>query len=310
MRSQDLLTQISQQRLFSDTVMRVVLGGLMEVYYPGRVMEEIQGGDIGSYSRGTNVDPIPDLDIAYLEIPSDPDRGFVDWSGRDLNLMSAKQGRLDLADLPVRDQRLEQGIEGVMGRLREYFDCSEREVILSIVRSWSDFPGLVVKLLLKTKDPGDFSIDVNLLHVDTYFGYDHGVRFYRYFDRVIQEINPTAAATLIEDIRRLKKQAKAGAGFDLYGEIDRKRKVPGFVIEMLFTHQFPPLSYDDVIQSITESGRTKKAKPKHKRFLYQTTQVVGEEMSFEELMTLLAESGGITTGGLNLLLEIAKTGGQ
>jgi hypothetical protein len=309
MSTQDLLARISQQRVFSEIVMRVVLGGLMDVYYPGRQMDEVKSGDIGSYSRGTNVDPVLDLDIAYLEIPNDPERGFVDWSDKEINLMSAKQGRIDLGNIPVKDPRLEQGIGGVMKHLREHFGCSEEDMTIDIVRTWSNFPGVVVKLLLTTKDPGAFSIDVNLLHVPTYFGYEHGIRFFRYFERVKDEISPFAAANLIEDIRRLKTQAKAGAGLDRYGEVDRRRKVPGFVVEMLFTHQFPPLTYSDVIRLILEIDSVRKNKPKHKRFLFQTTQVVGEEMSFGDLMTHLMENGGITLGGWKLLREIAKTGG-
>jgi hypothetical protein len=303
---QDILSQVTRQRAFSDTIMKVVLGGLIGVYYPGRKIDEIKGGDIGSYSRGTNVDPVPDLDIAYLEIPKDPEKGFVDWSGVQLNLMSARQGHIDLADLPVKDARLEQGITDVMARLRAYFNCKEDQIAPTIVRTWNDFPGVVVKLLLDTKDPGEFTIDVNLIHVSSYFGYEHGRRFIRYFDRLVDRISPTAAATLIEDIRRLKKEAKAGAGRDEHGEVDRRRKVPGYVVEMLFTHQFPPLTYSNVIGSISDIGASKKSKPKHKQILTQTTQVVGEQMSFEELITHLMDSGGITTGGWDLLQEIAR----
>ena len=281
----------------------------MGVYYPGCKMDEIKGGDIGSYSRGTNVDPIPDLDIAYLEIPKDPAQGFVDWSGIQLNLMSAKQGRIDLADLPVKDPRLAQGITDVMNRLRAHFHCKEEQITPTIVRTWTDFPGVVVKLLLDTKDPGEFTIDVNLIHVSSYFGYEHGQRFIRYFDRAVDEISSAAAATLIEDIRRLKKKAKAGAGRDKFGEVNRKRKVPGYIVEMLFTHRFPPLAYTDVVGSISEVSASKKMKPKHKQILTQTTQVVGEGMTFEALIAHLMESGGITTGGWDLLREIARNGG-
>jgi hypothetical protein len=309
MHTQDVLAQVSRQRSFSETVMKVVLEGLMDVYYPGRVMDDIKGGDIGSYSRGTNVDPVPDLDIAYLEIPGDPLQGFVDWSARQVNLMSAKQGRIDLADLPVKDARLEQGITNVMARLMDHFACKGDQVTPTIVRTWSDFPGIVVKLLLTTKDPGEFTIDVNLMHVSSYFGYEHGLRFYRYFDRVVDDIAPSAAATLIEDIRRLKKATKTGAGRDKYGEVDRKRKVPGFVVEMLFTHQFPPLTFTDVLGSILAVSTSKKIKPKHNQFQFQTTQVVGEQMSFEDLISHLMESGGITTGGWGLLQEVASSGG-
>jgi len=307
--TQDILAQVARQRSFSDTVMKVVLGGLMGVYYPGRKMDEIKGGDIGSYSRGTNVDPVPDLDIAYLEIPRDPAQGFVDWSGIQLNLMSAKQGRIDLADLPFKDPRLAQGITDVMARLRKHFNCKEDQVAPSIVRTWIDFPGVVVKLVLDTVDPGEFTIDVNLMHVSSYFGYEHGLRFIRYFDRVIDEISPSAAAALIEDIRHLKKEAKAGAGRDKYGEVDRRRKVSGYVVEMLFAYQFPPLTYQDVIGSISEISASRKLKPKHKQILTQTAQVVGEQMTFEALIALLMESGGITTGGWTLLREIARNGG-
>jgi len=246
-----LLEEIDQQRKLCDQVTNVGLEALRDIYYPGLSPDEICFAEIGSYGRGTNNDPEPDIDVMYLGIPNDPQQGFFDWTGKGtFEMTQSSEGITVLSQVQKYDPRLGQAITETIKQIEYHFGCAG-QAKFNFVRSWTVFPGVIFNISAPMPGYGQLGFDINLYHPIEYFGVEHSKRFVKYLERVRVEMGEEAAAKLILDIRQVKQLAKDFARDPETGKISKTKKVWGIVCEVLFTYSYPPPSRDKLSAEIS-----------------------------------------------------------
>ena len=242
MDAQFILDEVRQQRKLSDQVTNVVLDALKDIYYPGFSREEIPAAEIGSYGRGTNNDPVPDIDLMFLGIPTDHQMGFFDWVGKGtFEMTQTRVGITVLSQVQQYDPKLARAITETIEHIEHHFGC-QGQAQFNFVRSWPVFPGVIFNISAPIPGYGQLGFDVNLYHKTEYFGVGHTKRFIQYLERVQSESGKEAAAQLILDIRRSKQAAKDYAKDPNTGDLIKAKKVWGIVIEVILAHSYPPQS--------------------------------------------------------------------
>lgn len=246
-----LFDEIHQQRALSDQVTKIGLNALMDIYYPSLSPDEIRFAEIGSYGRGTNNDPEPDVDVMYLGIPNDPQQGFFNWIGRGTFEMSQNPAGLTvLSQVQEYDPKLAQAIVETIKHMEYHFGC-DGQAKFNFVRSWAVFPGVIFNISAPVPGYGLLGFDINLYHPVEYFGVEHSKRFVRYLERVRAEMGEEIAAKLILDIRQVKQVAKDYARDRETGQIIKAKKVWGVTCEVLFTYTYPPPSRAELSREIS-----------------------------------------------------------
>ena len=250
MEARFVLDEINRQRRLGDQVTKVVLDALMDIYYPGLTSDEIQFAEIGSYGRGTNNDPEPDIDVMYLGIPTDPQQGFFNWIGKGtLEMSQSSDGFTVLSQVQEYDPKLAQAIAETIKQIEYHFDC-DKQATFNFVHSWPVFPGVVFNISAPIPSYGHLGFAINLYHPIEYFGVEHSKRFIKYLERVRLEMGAESAAKLILDIRQAKQAAKDYARDPQNGKINKSKKVWGILCEVLFTYSYPPPSTDELSADI------------------------------------------------------------
>jgi hypothetical protein len=294
---QTLLSQIERQQRLSSQVGQAVLHALSPIYYPNTPSEKVLFGEIGSYGRGTNTDPIPDIDIMFLGIPTSPVGVWVDWTRTDTySIVANHTGLTEIAKLWMLDAKLVEAIGATRRALAEQFGC-EGQTQFNWVRSWSVFPGLVFNISAPVEDYGPLDFDINLYHPTEYFGVEHGRRFNRYFSRVRQELGEDRAVQLILDIRQLKERVKVGAKIPVTKTLDRSKKVTGIIPECLFTSVFPPFTYTEITQRLNKISTAILPSPDPDCDYTQRTQIVDSDLSPLEVIHSFRRNGVLSDGG-------------
>lgn len=251
MEARFVLDEIKHQRRLSDQVTNVVLGALMDIYYSALSLDKIQFAEIGSYGRGTNNDPEPDIDVMYLGIPNDRQQGFFNWIGKGtFEMTQSSVGITVLSQVQEYDPKLAQAITETIKRIEYHFDC-KKQAQFKFVRSWGVFPGVIFNISAPISGYGKLGFDVNLYHEKEYFGVEHSKRFIQYLERVRLGAGEETAAKLILDIRQVKQIAKDYARDPETGKISKSKKIWGIIIEALFTYSYPPPSRDELSAEIS-----------------------------------------------------------
>ena len=246
-----MLDEIKHQRRLSEQVTKVVLDALMDIYYPGLSRDEIRFAEIGSYGRGTNNDPEPDIDVMYLGIPNDPQQGFFNWIGKGtFEMAQSSDGISVLSQVQKYDPKLAQAITETIKHIEHHFGC-DGQAKFNFVRSWPVFPGVVCNISAPIPSYGHLGFDINLYHPIEYFGVEHSKRFVQYLERVRAEMGEETAAKLILDIRQVKQVAKDYARDPETGQTSKAKKVWGITCEVLFTYSYPPPSRDELSREIS-----------------------------------------------------------
>lgn len=251
MEARSLLDEINQQGQLSDQVTKVVLDALLGIYYPGLSPDEIQFAEIGSYGRGTNNDPEPDIDVMYLGIPNDHQQGFFNWIGKGtFEMTQSSEGITLLSQVQENDPRLAQAITATIKHIETQFGC-DGQAKFNFVRSWAVFPGVIFNISAPIPGYGLLRFDINLYHPIEYFGVEHSKRFVQYLERVRAEMGEETAAKLILDIRQVKQTAKDYARDPQTRQISKAKKVWGITCEVLLTYSYPPPSRAELAAEIS-----------------------------------------------------------
>jgi hypothetical protein len=292
-----LLAQIEQQRHLSEQAEQAVLQALHPIYYPNLPRDQISYGEIGSFGRGTNTDPVPDIDLMFLGIPTGPDGGWTDWTQTDTYAIVADHtGITDIAKLWGLDPKLVDAIGATRQALAACFHCPG-ETRFNWVRSWNVYPGLVFNVSAPIAEHGWLDFDINLYHPRTYFGVEHGKRFSQYFARVRRELGDARAARLILDIRQLKERVKLGARIPLTKSLDRSKKVTGIIPECLFTSLFPPFTFTEIRQQLNRIATSTLPSPQADCDYTQHLQIVNSGLTPLEVIHSFRQNGVLSDGG-------------
>ncbi len=303
---QSVLTQIENQKTLSHRVVNVVCQALQPLYYPHLPSEHITVSDMGSFARGTNTEAAPDLDIIFLNAPRTG--GYFDWTPIDSREASGqREGFTDLAQVAAIDPRLAEGIKILLPSLEERFRAPRGAARFNFVRTWEGYPGVVFNLSLPHPEFGEIALDIDLHYTAAHFGVEHARRFEAYFSRLLDEQGAEAAARLILDIRQLKSEAKARARRP-DGWIDRSRKLPGFVIEGLFMHRYPPLTYAELMRRVHAHRWPPGCEPRDRRVGDQRDPIILAGFDFQGLLENLAcQNAALTRGAWEILRQIAHS---
>ena len=286
-----VLAEINRQRRLGDQVTKVVLDALIDIYYPGLAPHEIQFAEIGSYGRGTNTDPEPDIDIMYLGIPNDPQQGFFNWIGKGtFEMAQNSDGLTFLSQVQSYDPKLAQAITETIRHIEHHFGC-EGQSMFNFVRSWAVFPGVVFNISAPIPGYGQLRFDINLYHEREYFGVEHSKRFVRYVERVRLAIGEETAARLILDIRHVKQAAKDFARDAETGKIDKDKKVWGIICEGLFTYSYPPPSRDELSAEISNTDLASFPSARSDTDYIYPIQVIDENLSLKNVLDVGWETG-------------------
>jgi len=292
-----LLHQIEQQKHLSDKVGDAVRFALAPIYYSSIEIENIIFGEIGSYGRGTNTDPAPDLDLMFLGIPTSPAAGCVDWTPIDTySIVANHTGLTNIAKIWTIDAKLVEAIGATRNTLAESFDC-EGETKFNWVRSWKDFPGVVFNVSAPVPSFGTLEFDINLYHPTEYFGIEHSKRFNHYLNRVRLELGDERASQLILDIRKLKERVKQGAKIPVTKSLDRSKKVTGIIPEGLFTSVFPPFTFTEIRQQLNKISTATLPYPDPDCDYTQSVQIVDSDLSPLEVIHSFRRNGVLSDGG-------------
>jgi hypothetical protein len=301
---ENFLDQIKSQKALSDGLVQALLPVVQEMYYPGIPASEIRFGDLGSFARGTNTDSSPDLDIAFLNAPHDEARGHKDWTPLGtFELTGNKEGFTTLVELESHDPMVVRFIRRILPIVEAYFSGSAR---FNYLRTWVGYPGLVFNISLPHPVYGEIALDINFVYETTHFGIEHCRRFNAYFDRVASALGPDVAERLIRDIKAVKLAAKKLAT-DSTGWVDRKKKVPGFIVEALFCSRFPPYTCDELMKLIHEYHWKSTEILRDRSVGDQYDQILDAGFSFGDLLRDMAiDNYSLTRGGWETLLHVAQ----
>ncbi len=251
--------------------------------------------DIGSYSRGTSTDQQPDVDLLFLGIPFDTERNFVDWTRIDtFSMVHTWDGITDVEVIKKLDPILFTAITDSLLQLEAVSSGSQ----FHAVRSWKDDPQVVFTISVNHKVCGTISIDVTLSYPKENFGAEHAKRFQAIVEKTAQAHGEARVLQLVEDIRRLKTAVKEEASS--YGQIDRKKKVSGFLIEVLFMRRDELFTYSEVIAQLYKHEWPVDRQPElPERIQNQKEPLLGTNKSLNDLLST------VTKGGYSLLKLVA-----
>jgi hypothetical protein len=291
MEATSLLDEIDQQRRLSDQVTKVCLDTLIDIYYAGLSPDEIRFAEIGSYGRGTNNDPEPDIDVMYLGIPNDPQQGFFNWIGRGtFEMAQSSVGITVLSQVQQYDPKLAQAIAATIKDLEYHFGC-DGQAKFNFVRSWPVFPGVIFNISAPIPGYGLLGFDINLYHPREYFGVEHSKRFVKYLERVRAEMGDETAAKLILDIRQVKQVTKNYARDPETGHIRKAKKVWGITYEVLFTYSYPPPSRTELFTEISRMDLASFPSVLSDTDYTFPIQVIDENLSLKKVLEAGWESG-------------------
>lgn len=289
------MIDLSAQRELSRTL-TVLLSNIIRTHY--HTSEE--GFDIGSYARGTNTDDHPDIDLFFTKIPCLPDLGFVDWTPVDtLSITSSQDGIQDLGTIRQRDPILFQTITASIQQLQLLgFPTHFRGV-----KAWGGDPGVVFMLSIEHPQIGLLGIDVTLSYMKNHFSIEHVKSFNRALQNITTTYGPGHAQRVLADILRLKKVVKLAS--KRQGKLDRKKKIPGFVIEALFLYQPDPPSYDSLISLLAHHQWSDSEKMQLPEYIQeQEEQLIGTNKTLDDILHSL------TRGGYETLKAVAAQENQ
>jgi hypothetical protein len=303
----NLLVQVRAQKALSDGMMLALLPVVQEMYYPGIPASEIRYGDLGSFARGTNTDFAPDIDVAFLDAPRDETRGYKDWTPLDtFEMTGKKEGFTSLDEVEPYDPLVVKFIRRILPIVETYFSAQPGSAHFNTLRTWGGSPLVVFNVSCPHLAYGEIALDINLIYETTHYGIEHCRRFNEYIDRVVAQYGPEIAERLILDIRAVKLAAKK-ATTDSTGWVDRKRKVPGFLIEALFCNRFPPYTRPELMNLI----RTHQWDPadvlRDRSLGDQNDQTIDAGLSFGNLLHNMAvDNYSLTRGGWDVLRQLAE----
>ena len=251
--------------------------------------------DIGSYGRGTNTDDHPDIDLLFTGILHDPQQGYVDWTPIDtFSLTSRRDGIQDLADIQQLDPIL---FKTIMESLQQLETLGYHPRFHG-VKAWRDDPAVIFMLSIEHPQPGTIEIDITLHYANSHFSIEHVRRFDHYIQAIAMQYGEASVQQTLADIRCLKKQVKAESSHQ--GQLDRKKKLPGFVIESLFLYQSAPLPYDKVISLLNNHAWSKDEQMKLPEFIQeQKEQLIDANKTLDDLLR------SVTRGGYETLKTVA-----
>ncbi len=303
----NLMVQIRSQKALSDGMIQALLPVVSEMYYPGVPVSEIRYGDLGSFARGTNTDFAPDIDLAFLGAPRDGSRGYKDWTPiGTFELTGNKEGITSLADLEPHDPLLVSFIRRILPLVDVFFSLPVGSTQFSYMRTWTGYPGLVFNVSLPHPLYGGIALDINLVYGSTHFGIEHCRRFDVYFNRVAMDLGPDVAERFVLDIRTLKLAAKKLAT-DPTGWVDRRKKVPGFVIEALICNRIPPYTLSELARLVCEHQWDPSEELRDKSVGDQNDQIIDAGFSFGGLLHNMAvDNYSLTRGGWETLLRAVQ----
>jgi hypothetical protein len=301
------LDQIKTQKALSDGLVQALLPVVQEMYYPDIPASEIRYGDLGSFARGTNTDLSPDLDIAFLNVPRDEARGHKDWTPLGtFELTGNKEGFTNLGELESHDPMVVKFIHHILPIVEVYFSSRPGSARFNYLRTWVGYPGLVINISMPHPVYGEIALDINFVYETTHFGVEHSRRFNAYLDRVVSALGPDVVERLIRDIRAVKLAAKKLAT-DSTGWVNRKKKVPGFIVEALFCSRFPPYTRDELMQLIRQYHWKSTEILRDRSVGDQNDQILDAGFSFGDLLRNMAiDNYSLTRGGWETLCKIAE----
>jgi hypothetical protein len=304
---ENLLSQIKAQKALSTGVMKALLPIMQAVYFPDRKPEEIACGDMGSFARGTNSSQSPDLDIGFFGASNDEAHGYKDWTPiGTLQLTGKKEGITGLAELSQYDPLMAQAMQQVQNVIEAHFEMPPGSTQFNFTRSWVGYPGWVSNFSLPHPQYQTVAFDINLAYTPSHYGIEHARRFNCYFERLVNEQGAGPASQLIEDIRRVKKQAKENAR-NPDGWIDRTRKLAGFVVEGLFMHQYPPRSYTQLMKLVLAHQWSPNRYPRKATLGVQVNQIIDAGFGFSALLENMAcDNAALPRGAWENLFSIAQ----
>lgn len=305
--TENLLAQIQLQRALSDGLVQTLLPVVQEMYYPGIPISDIHHGDLGSFARGTNTEFSPDMDICFLNASHDESRGYKDWtSAGTLELTGHKEGITSLAELESHDPLGARFIRSIFPVLEIYFSAPSGSAYFNYMRTWAGYPGFVFNVSLPHPTYGAIALDINFVYESTHFGIEHSRRFNAYMDRVTSAYGPAVVEQLIRDIRTVKLAAKKLAT-DPTGWVDRRKKVPGFVIEALFCSRLPPYTREELLNLVREYHWEAAEVLRDKSVGDQNDQILDAGFPLDELLHNMAvDNFSLTRGGWETLRQVAQ----
>jgi hypothetical protein len=273
------------QREVSITIAELIMKVVQPIY---QVTDEAL--DIGSWSRGTNTDEQPDIDLLFPGIPNDPQRGFVDWTPLDtLSMLHTREGITQLSTIQALDPIL---FTTITQSLQQMETIGWHAHFLS-VRAWEDGPEVVFTISVNHPHYGPIGVDITLSYVKETFGIEHSQRFQHYLEQTSQNFGEERARQLIEDIRRFKRAVKKEVMQT--GKLDRTKKVQGFVIEALFMHQTEPHNYKEVLTMLTKHTWANGQEPELQEHLHdQEDQLIEAKASFDDVLRSVTKGGYAT----------------
>jgi hypothetical protein len=254
-----------------------------------------EGIDIGSYRRGTNTDDHPDIDLFFTNIPHDPKQGFVDWTAIDtFSIISTWDGIQDLTYIQQFDPVLFKTITQSLLQLKILGSHAN----FRGVKAWGGDPGVIFMLSIEHPQHGPLGIDITLFYANEHFSIEHVRRFDRSIQKISEKYGEERTQQVLADIRRLKKAVKAES--KLQGQLDRRKKISGFVIEALFLYQPDPLPYDSVISLLNNHTWSTDEKMKLPEYIQeQEEQLIDANKTLDDVLR------SVTRGGYETLKTVA-----
>lgn len=289
------MLNIAAQRELSHTIATLIGGVIRENYHTTG-----EAVDIGSYQRGTNTDDHPDIDLFFTNIPHDPAQGFMDWTPIDtFSIVSSWDGMQNLADIQQLDPVLFKTITQSLQQLQTL----SSQVLFCGVKAWRGDPGVIFMVAFEHSQYGLLKIDCTLHYAKSHFSVENVRRFNHYIENITEHYGDEYVQQLLVDIRRLKKVVKEESKHQ--GKTDRRKKVPGFVIEALFLYQPDPLSYNEVISLLNTHTWSTAIKTELPEYIQEQ-----EEQLIEANKTLDDVLHSITRGGYETLKTVAARESQ
>jgi len=284
------MVNISAQRELSHAI-ATLIGSVIRVQYHTAG----EGIDVGSYGRGTNIDDHPDIDLFFTHIPHKPEQGFVDWTPIDtLSITSSSDGIQDLAAIQQLDPILFTTVTESIQQLKTLgFPVHFRGV-----KAWEGDPGVVFMFSIVHPQLGSLGIDITLSYTKEHFSIEHVRRFDQSLQEIAAKYGPERVQDVLTDIRHLKKVVKLASKYQ--GKLDRKKKIPGFIIEALFLYQSDPLAYDTVISLLNKHQWSSDEKMQLPEYIQdQKEQLIGANKTLDDILR------SVTRGGYETLKTIA-----
>lgn len=275
--------------------------------------------DVSSFVSNTNKEGEFDIDVVVAGVPFGPteDAASVGNAGktlieyRDLDELRGldKAGRLFASEASTKLREQGVSIAGERGLVTSIIDSTldslrkispDAHPAFERLKAWDNAAGAVFTVSVNYPNVGRVKFDITLYNGRQFFGIEHRSRFNAYMQDVEQIQGIRSTAQLLRNIRDLKQLLtdRSQELFTRYGRDTYETKIPGFIIESLFTQGKTPLSYRELIQSLAEILPLVNQSALKDQIPYQSEQLVGSGKSLEEIVEL------VTKGGLDVLREV------